>query len=86
MHFQAACIIASIALTACQSTEPAYDVAGIPPQFPLSKATRSSKPVFAVNPSKDYMIEFGRGSGLEGLDTVAVSSDGTAVFHRLTKA
>ena len=85
MHLQAACIIASFALTGCHSIEPAYEVAGIPPQFPLAKVTRSDRPVFELDAAKDYRIEFGRGSGLDGLDTVAVSSDGAAVLHRLTK-
>lgn len=85
MHLQATRIAACFALSGCHSTEPAYDVAGIPPRFPLSKVARSDRPVFEIDATKDYLIEFGRGSGLDGLDTVAVSSDGTAALHRLTK-
>lgn len=85
MRIQTVCILASLALTGCRSTEPASGGAGIPPHFPLTKVTRSNGPVFEVDATKVYRIELGRGSGIDGLETVAISSDGAVVLHRLTK-
>lgn len=85
MRLQTVCILASLALTGCHSTEPASGGARIPPHFPLTKVTRSNGPVFEVDAAKDFCIELGRGSGMDGLETVAISSDGTVVLHRLTK-
>lgn len=38
-----------------------------------------------VEPGVPWRVEFGRGSGMLGLETVKVSSDGTAVLHRFAR-
>ena len=38
-----------------------------------------------VDSGSAWRIEFGRGSGMHGLDTAAVGSDGTVVLHRLDR-
>ena len=37
-----------------------------------------------LDPDLPYIIQFGRGSGWHGLDTVKVAQDGTVTLHRLT--
>jgi hypothetical protein len=41
-----------------------------------------SEPTIRIDPSADWRIEFGRGSGMEGLDTVKIASDGSVILHR----
>jgi hypothetical protein len=38
-----------------------------------------------LDPAVPYVIEFGRGSGLHGLDTVRVLQDGTVTLHRRSR-
>lgn len=38
-----------------------------------------------VEPGVPWRIEFGRGSGMQGLETVKVASDGAVVVHRLAR-
>jgi hypothetical protein len=40
-------------------------------------------PAHHLDPTRPWRIEFGRGSGWHGLNTVVVASDGTAVLHSL---
>lgn len=42
-----------------------------------------SRPAFALNASKPFVIELGRGSGLFGLDVVKVTETGEVQLHRI---
>jgi hypothetical protein len=38
-----------------------------------------------LDPGMPYLIELGRGSGLDGLDTIAIRQDGTATLQRMRR-
>ena len=50
--------------------------------FPLSSSKADDRPRMSFDPQEPYRLEFGRGSGWHGLDTVAIE-DGKVVLHRL---
>lgn len=41
------------------------------------------RPTFRIDRAKAFRLEFGRGSGWRGLETIRVSHDGSVVLHRL---
>lgn len=47
------------------------------------KVQPDTRPSFTLNSSRPFRIEFGRGSGWHGLDTVQVSNDGTVKMYRI---
>ncbi len=51
---------------------------------PLSRIVEDASPRFTIDAGKPWKIEFGRGSGWEGLDTVKLTDDGKVVLHRQT--
>jgi predicted small lipoprotein YifL len=51
--------------------------------YPLSKTDRDDRPPFHLDSTQPFLIELGRGSGLDGLNTVKIGQDGAVVFHRL---
>ncbi|MGA2068006.1 MAG: hypothetical protein ABSG86_23755 [Thermoguttaceae bacterium] len=53
--------------------------------FPLSKTVPSTDPPFVIDAAKPWKIELGRGSGRDGLDTAALTHDGTVLLYRLTR-
>jgi hypothetical protein len=53
-----------------------------PFSHPLAKVEEDTRSPFHIDPKKPYRIEFGRGSGLYGLDTVKINEEGTVVLHR----
>jgi hypothetical protein len=42
----------------------------------------SGAPAFRIDPTQPFRIEFGRGSGLFGLNTIRIEQDGSVVLHR----
>jgi hypothetical protein len=48
----------------------------------LSRVDKDIRPAFRIEPTKPFRIEFGRGSGWHGLDTIKVDQDGRVVLHR----
>lgn len=44
-----------------------------------------TEPAIRPDPAEGWRIQFGRGSGWHGLDTVKIASDGTVVLHRLNR-
>jgi hypothetical protein len=50
---------------------------------PLSEVKKDDRPPFRLDPTQPYRIEFGRGSGRDGLNTVKVSHDGRVTLHRV---
>lgn len=50
---------------------------------PLSRTVPSRSPVFTVDSSKDYHFELGRGSGLDGLETISFGRNGVVKMFRL---
>jgi len=51
--------------------------------FPLSSFTKDNLPRFNFDETKPFRLEFGRGSGWHGLNTIAISESGHVVLHRL---
>jgi hypothetical protein len=43
-----------------------------------------TRPAFVLDPSRPFVIEFGRGSGMNGLDVLKVSESGLVDLHRRT--
>lgn len=62
-----------------------YEAFGPPISFPASKVVMDDCPAFRLDPGAPWRIEFGRGSGWHGLDTVKLDQNGRAVFHRLKR-
>ena len=60
-----------------------YGPAGRPVSHSLSKVVADDRPPVRIDPDAAWRIEFGRGSGWHGLDTVAIDRDGRLVLHRL---
>lgn len=44
---------------------------------------RDSRPAFTIDRSQPFWLEFGRGSGWHGLDTVKLDQTGRVVLHRM---
>lgn len=58
-------------------------LAAEPRNHPLTRTEPSKTAPFKIDPAKEFHIDLGRGSGLDGLATVALSSDGQVTLHRL---
>ena len=79
-------LIISLLLAGCSDRSPdtsGYDPAATPRNFPLSKVVKDNRPVFRIDPGMPWRLEFGRGSGWHGLDTVKLDQDGCVVLHSL---
>ena len=50
---------------------------------PVMTAIPDPKPPWAIDTSRPWSIEVGRGSGWNGLNAVKIDNDGTVVLHRL---
>ena len=50
--------------------------------FPLTKTQPDQREAFSFSPSSPFHLEFGRGSGWHGLDTVIMDETGRTVLHR----
>jgi len=81
------CAVAIIGLAAVivgyASISTGYDRLDPPRDHPLSKVVKDDRPPFRLDPVKPWRIEFGRGSGYHGLDTVKLDQGGHLVLHRL---
>lgn len=66
----------------CVRRLPASDASQSASSFPLAKTQPDHRPTFSFMPSSPFHLEFGRGSGREGLDTFATDETGRAVLHR----
>jgi hypothetical protein len=44
---------------------------------------KDDRPAFHLDPDRSWRIEFGRGSGWHGLDTIRLEQTGQAAFYRL---
>jgi hypothetical protein len=51
--------------------------------FPLRKTEPDSQPLMKFDPTQPYRLEFGRGSGSTGLDTIAIDENSQVVLHRM---
>lgn len=56
---------------------------GKPPNHPLTRTEPSKTAAFKIDPEKDFRITLGRGSGMDGYETVALGRDGQVTLHRL---
>jgi hypothetical protein len=59
-----------------------YDAYRAPHNHPLASVVKDDRPVFRLDPGQPWRIEFGRGSGMQGLDTAKLDQDGRLVLHR----
>jgi hypothetical protein len=46
-------------------------------------AVRNDRPAFTIDHTQPFWVEFGRGSGWHGLDTVKIDQTGRVVLHRM---
>lgn len=53
-------------------------------EFPLARSIPSKTAPFAIDPSAEFHFAFGRGSGMDGLDTILFGRDGIVTLHRKT--
>lgn len=60
-----------------------YEAFGRPMNFPASSVVKDDGPAWRIDPGKPWRMEFGRGSGWHGLDTIELDREGRVVFHRL---
>lgn len=51
-------------------------------ELPLARTEPSKTAAFAVDTKKDFHFELGRGSGMEGLDTIEFGSNGEVTLFR----
>lgn len=78
-------VLASItAISGCTDAEPS-PVRGDPRarNHQLASIETEPNPVMEFDPTGPYQLKFGRGSGWDGLDTVAIDENGDVVLHRL---
>jgi hypothetical protein len=62
-----------------------YRPFGLPCDYcnhPLSRVVKDDRPPLRIDPERPWRIEFGRGSGWHGLETVKLDQDGWVVLHR----
>lgn len=59
-----------------------YEPHGRPMNFPASKVEKEDQPMFHFDPNQPWHIEFGRGSGWHGLDTLKLTRDGELILFR----
>lgn len=73
-----------LTISGCSGSEPA-PVRGDERarNFPLHKTEPDPDPNMAFDPTRPYRIEFGRGSGYDGLDTIAIDENGQVVLYRM---
>jgi len=69
----------------CYADEPAlsWSVLREGENLPLSKVTQDARPPFKIDRDVPFRIEFGRGSGWEGLDVIKVAQDGRVIVYRM---
>jgi hypothetical protein len=54
----------------------------VPHFYPVFGAERNAPQIWQFDPAQAFHLEFGRGSGMDGLDTVVADQSGRAVLHR----
>src|SRR4051794_34102243 len=69
-------------LCGCVHPLPPASTSAQPRSFPLTRSQPGSGSAFSFVPSRPYNLDFGRGSGLDGLETVSLDAKGDAVVHR----
>lgn len=77
-------LVAAVLLTA----EPTVGYDPVPPpptfdEFPLTvEVVPDTRPAFTFDPAQAWQIDLGRGSGMDGLETVEMANDGKVTLHR----
>ena len=51
-------------------------------EMPFSSTTLETRPIVNLDAGKPYTLELGRGSGLDGFDTISVDHSGETVLYR----
>jgi hypothetical protein len=46
------------------------------------RVEKDDRPAFAIDPEQAFRLEFGRGSGMRGLETVRITQDGRVALYR----
>jgi hypothetical protein len=47
------------------------------------RVEKDDRPAFRIDPAQPFRLEFGRGSGVHGLNTIKIDHAGRVVFHRM---
>src|SRR5256885_12477044 len=50
------------------------------------RVEKDDRPSFRIDPARPFRVEFGRGSGWHGLDTIKFELGGVVVLHRMKEA
>jgi hypothetical protein len=61
-----------------------YRRAEPPPSGPASRVVVDDRPVFDLDAARQWRIDLGRGSGLDGLETVTVNQSGRLLLYQRT--
>lgn len=80
------CVLAyAVILSGCKRTVGTDDSSDKPPatSYPLSKKVEETKPVWNFFPDKPFHLEFGRGSGMRGLELVMIDETRQATLFRM---
>jgi hypothetical protein len=54
-----------------------------PESFPLVKVVEDHSPPFSLDSTKPFIITFGKGDGLLGMDTIEIDEHGTVILQRI---
>ena len=61
-------------------------ILGDPPSHPATEVVPDDRPVFHIDPDRPWRIDLGRGSGMDGLDTVTLDQSGRVRLYQHTEA
>jgi hypothetical protein len=69
-------------ISGCAQQLPARATGPSLKSLPLARTELDRRPAFTFIPSRPFHVEFGRGSGQSGLDTIVLDETGHTVLHR----
>ncbi|HEY7118419.1 MAG TPA: hypothetical protein VH475_17655, partial [Tepidisphaeraceae bacterium] len=79
-----ALLIFAVLLVGCDG-DTSTTTGGSRGRSPTQAVEPDTRPAFVLNPSKPFVIEFGRGSGRGGLDIVKVDQTGSVQLSRIAE-
>jgi hypothetical protein len=74
--------LGALLVCGCAQRLPSPRTSGKERSFPLTKTQPDPSLAFSFAASKPFHLEFGRGSGRDGLDTITFDETGRTVLHR----
>lgn len=83
MKYLASAAVAAILVWSLVALGTGSSGAAEPPNHPLTRTEPAKIAAFKIDPEKDVRITLGRGSGMDGFETVALGRDGQVTLYRL---